>query len=58
MPFLSSVLERNLHELMKMFLRAVVVDETTTPYKLIKRDFFSLSNYPIYIIKTNKEHTI
>ena len=44
MPFLSGVLERNLHELMKMFLCAAVVDEATTPYKLTKLDFFFLIN--------------
>ena len=38
MPFLPGVLERNLRQLLKMFLHAAVVDEATTPYKLIKLD--------------------
>ena len=38
MPLLSRVLEGNLRQLMKMFAREAVVDEATTPYKLLNLD--------------------
>ena len=38
MPFLPGLLERNLCQVMKIFLLAAVVDEATSPYKLIKID--------------------
>ena len=36
MPFLPDLFERNLHQVVKIFLYAAVVDEATSPYKLIK----------------------
>ena len=38
MLFLPGLLERNLCQVMKMFLRAAVVDDATSLYKLIKID--------------------
>ena len=38
MPFLPGLLERNLCQVMKMFLHAAVVEEATLLYKLIKID--------------------
>lgn len=48
MPFLSGVLERNLCQLMKMFLHAAVVDEVTTPYKLIKLNLQKKDSFFLY----------
>ena len=48
MPFLPGVLERNLRQLLKMFLHAAVVDEATTPYKLIKLDLQKKDSFLLY----------
>ena len=45
MPFLPGLLERNLRQVMKMFLRAAVLDEASSPYKLIKIDLEKKENY-------------
>ena len=42
---LPGLLERNLRQVMKMFLRAAVVDEATLPYKLIKIDLEKKENF-------------
>ena len=45
MPFVSGVLEGTLRQLMKMFLHKTVVDEATTPYKLMKSDLEKKENF-------------
>ena len=56
MPFLSGILEKNLCQLMKMFLRAAFVDEATTPYKLIKLDLQKKDNFlPMTLLSSQRQ---